>query len=84
MLQDLAEADEDGQRDAAQLEVVDQLLKVDATRGILVGVDPQVAVLADREVTLAPGSDIVEFGGVGGGPAVGGFAHGGRARQRGS
>ena len=38
---------------------------------VLVGVHPQVAVLADREISLAPTGDVVELGGFGGGPAVG-------------
>jgi hypothetical protein len=47
MLQDLAEANQDRQRDAAELEIVDQLLEVDAAVRLLAGMNPQVAVLAD-------------------------------------
>ena len=43
--------------------------------GILLGMDPQVAVLADREIALAPTGDVVELGGLRGGPAIGGLAN---------
>ena len=35
----------------------------------------QVAVLADREIAVAPTGYVVEFGGMRGGPAIGWFAH---------
>ena len=77
VLQDLAEADQDGQGDAAQLQIVRQLLQIDAALRIFGGVHPHVPVLADGEVALAPSGDVVQLGSVGGGPAVGWFADGG-------
>ncbi len=62
------------QGDAAQLEIVHQLLEIQAAVGILVGVHPQVPVLADGKISLAPTGDIVQLGGFGGGPAVGRLA----------
>ena len=59
----------------AQLEIVDQFLEVDAAAGVLVGVHPHVAVLADGKVALAPAGDVVELGCLGGGPPVGGLAN---------
>ena len=47
MLQDIGEADQDGQIDAAHLQPVDKLLQVDRPLGVLVGVNQHVAVLAD-------------------------------------
>ena len=76
VLQNFAEADQDRQRDAAELQLVDQFLEVDGAAGILVGVDQHVAVLADREVALAPTGDVVEFRRFRDGPAIGGLANG--------
>ena len=68
--EDVAEADEDRQADAAQLQVIDQLLQVDPALGILRRVDADVAVRADGEVALAPALDLVELGGVGDRPRI--------------
>ena len=65
VLEDVAEADQDRQVDAAQLQVIDQLLEVDRAAWILGRMDLHVAVLADREVALAPAGDLVQLGGVG-------------------
>ena len=73
MLQNLGEADQDRQRDAAQLELLHQLPQVDAARGSLVGMHPQVPVRAHGEIAFAPTGDIVEFAGVDGGPSFGRF-----------
>ena len=75
MLQNFAEADQDGQRDAAQLQVVDQLFEIDAARGVLIGTHPDVAVGFDGEVAFAPTGDIVQLARFGDGPAVSRFAH---------
>ncbi len=75
VFQDLSEADQDGQRDAAQHQVVDQFLQVDGPFRLLGRVDQQVAPLAHREVGLSPPRDVIKFGCVGHGPAVGGLAH---------
>ena len=75
VFQNFAEADQDGQRDAAELQVVDQFLEIDAARGVLVGMHPHVAVRFDRKIAFAPTGDIVELARFGDGPAVGRFAH---------
>src|ERR1700674_5463398 len=76
VLQDFAEADQNRQRNAPELQVVDQFLEVDGAAGILLGVDLQVAVLADREIALAPTGYVVEIRGLGRGPSIGGLANG--------
>lgn len=78
MFEDFAKADQDRQCDSPQLKVVDEFLEVDATRGIFVGVDPDVTVGAYGKVALAPTGDVVKLGRFSGGPAVGRFAHRGR------
>jgi hypothetical protein len=35
----------------------------------------KMAILTDGEIALTPTCDVVQFGGVGGGPAIGGFAY---------
>ena len=55
MLQDFAEADEDGQVDAAQHQLVDQFFQIDAARGFFARVHPEVPVVADGEIALPPG-----------------------------
>ena len=54
LAEDVAEADENRQADAAQLEVIDQLLQVDPALGILGGVDADVPVRSDGEVASCP------------------------------
>ena len=56
--EDIAEPDEDRQVDAAQLQVIDELLEIDCLLGILRRVDEHVAGLADGEVALAPAVDL--------------------------
>ena len=70
LLQDVAEPDQDRQADAAQLQVIDELLEVDRAIGVLGGVDANVAVRTDGEVVLAPAFDLVELGGVGDRPGI--------------
>ena len=65
--EDVGEADQDRQLDAAELQVVDQLLQVDGAGRILRRVDEHVARRGDGEVALAPAVDLVELGGVGDG-----------------
>ena len=57
-----------GQREAAQLQAIDELLQIDAAARILGGMDLQVALLADREVALSPARHVVQLGGFGGRP----------------
>ena len=40
VLQNLAEPDQDGQRNAAQLKIVDQLLQIQSAAGFLIRMDP--------------------------------------------
>ncbi len=70
MLQDVAKAHQRRQVDAAQLQMVDQLLQVDRSGRILGGVNLDVSVFADGEVALAPALDLVQFGGVRNRPGV--------------
>ena len=58
--EDVGEAEQDRQLNAAGLELIDQFLEVDGLFGVLVGVDGDVAVLVDAEVALAPVADAVE------------------------
>jgi hypothetical protein len=76
VLQNFPETDQDRQRDAPELKIVDQFLQVDGAAGILLRVDQQVAVFADREVPLAPAGYVVEFCRLRGGPSIGGLANG--------
>ena len=55
VLQDVAEADQRRQADAAPLQVVDQLLADRSARvGSFVRTDHQMAVLTDREISVSP------------------------------
>src|SRR5438128_462110 len=71
MFQDVGKADEDGQRDAAQDERVNQLLQVDRARGVLVRMHADVAAVVDGEIALAPTGNVVKIGGTLGGPPFG-------------
>src|SRR5262249_23373169 len=62
--QNVGEAEQDRQLDAAGLELIDQLLKVDGLVGALVGLNDHVAGLVDGEVTFTPVADAVGFGGI--------------------
>ena len=57
--QDVAKPDQHRQPDAAQHQVIGQLLQIDCVRGILRRMDEHVAVGRDREVSLAPAIDLV-------------------------
>ena len=57
--EDVGEAQQDRQLDAAFLELIDELLEVDRLLGRLVRLDGDVAVLVDGEVALAPVADAV-------------------------
>ena len=58
------------QADAAELQVVDQLLEVDRAAGVLGRMNLDLSVLADREVALPPSGDFVQLGGIADGPAA--------------
>ncbi len=68
VLEHVAEAEENRQVDAAELEIVDELFQVDKLRRVFRGVNEQIARLADGEVTRAPATDVVHFGGIAGRP----------------
>ena len=68
--QDVAEADQDRQADAAQLQVIDELLQIDRRSGSFVACTRTWPFGADGEVALAPAFDFVELGGVGDGPGI--------------
>jgi hypothetical protein len=59
VLQNIGEADQDRQVDAAQDQRVHQLFEVNRARGFLLGVHQDVPVLAHRKVALAPARDVV-------------------------
>ncbi len=59
--QDVLEADEDRELDAAADDVVDDGLDVDRVAGGALGLVDEVAVLAHREVVLSPAFDVVEL-----------------------
>ena len=62
--EDVGEAEQDRQLDAAGLQLIDQVLEVDGLLGALVGMDGDVAGLVDAEVAFAPVADAVGFDGV--------------------
>ena len=68
VLQDVAEANQRRQADAAKLEMIDQLLQIDRPARLLRRMDLDVAVLADGEVSLPPAGDLVHLSGIDGGP----------------
>src|SRR5207253_104078 len=74
VLQNSTEADQDRQRDAAQLQIVYQFFEIDAARGLFVGANPHVTVRSDREIAFAPTGDVIQLARLGDGPAVGRLA----------
>jgi hypothetical protein len=80
-LEDLGEADQEGKTDPPLAQLVDQAFEVDRRRPGPAGVHDEVAQVVDGEVVVPPAGDVVEVGGVGGGPALGkGFRRGHRRR----
>ena len=69
VLQNVGEANQNGQVDAAQHQRVDQLLQIDGARRVFFGMDPHVPVIAHREIAFAPTGDVVEIAGGFRGPA---------------
>ena len=57
--QDVGEADEDRQLDAACLELVDEFFEIDGLVGAFVGLNGDVAGFIDAEVSLAPQANVV-------------------------
>ena len=64
MAEDVGEAEQDRELDAAFLELIDEFLEVDRLLGLLVRMDDDVALVVDGEVALAPVADAVGFVGV--------------------
>ena len=64
MAEDVGEAKQDRQLDAALLQLIDQLLQVDGLLGAFVGVDGDVAPFVDAEIALAPVPNLVGLDGV--------------------
>ncbi len=64
MAEDIREAKQDRQLDAALLELIDQLLEVDRLAGVLVGMNGYVPLGVDPEIVLAPVANAVRFQGI--------------------
>ena len=62
--QDVGEAQQQRQLDAAGLQLIDDFLEVDGLVGALVRVDGDVAEFVDAEIPLAPKADAVGLDGV--------------------
>ncbi len=77
MLEDVGEADQDGQIDAAQHQRVDQFLEVDRARRVLFRVHQHVAIVADRKVALAPARHVIKVAGDLRRPSFSGLDHDG-------
>ena len=73
VLEDVGEADQDREVDAAQHQRVDQFLEIDGAGRILLRVDAHVPVVPDREIALAPAGDVVEIAGELRRPSLGGL-----------
>ena len=71
--EDVAEPDEHRQPDAAQQQVIGQLLQIDRPRRILRRMHEHVPGRRDREVALAPAVHLVEIGGVADGKGLAGL-----------
>ena len=68
--EDVAEPDEHGQLDAAQHQMIGELLEVDRLGGVLGRMDQHVTRGRDGEVALPPAVDFVEFGRVADGESL--------------
>src|SRR5665213_3109062 len=75
MFQDVGEADQNGQRYAAPLERIDELLQIDAALSFFSRMNEEVSVFANREISFTPTRNVVKLCRVGGSPTIGGFAH---------
>ena len=64
MAQNIGEPNQDGQLNAAGLELVYQPLQVDGLLRVLVGMDRDVAELVDAKIALAPVLDAVGIDGI--------------------
>ena len=59
MAEDVGEAEQDRQLNAALLELIDEVLQVDGLFGPLVGMDGDMALVVDAEVALAPVTHLI-------------------------
>lgn len=75
VFENVSETDENGERNAAPLEGIDELLEIDAAGRFFGGVNEEMPVIADREITFTPTSDIVKLRCVGSSPPIGRLAH---------
>src|SRR6185503_5442807 len=80
--QEIAEANQDRQPDAAKLQMIDQLLQVDRAIGVLRRMNADVTVGTDRKEVLAPAIDLVVLGGVRNGPGISLSPRAGRSTGR--
>ena len=64
MLQDFSKADQDGKRDAAQDQGVDELLQIDGSRRFFFRVNENMSLVADGKISFAPARYIEELGGI--------------------
>jgi len=70
VLENIGEADQHRERDAAQDQRIDQLLQIDGAGGIFGWMDMDVAISFDGEIALAPTGDIVQIAGMLSGPPL--------------
>ncbi len=68
--QDVAEANQDRQADAAQLQVIDELFEVDGPTRLLGRMREHMPVGSDGKITLTPAVHLIQLGGIGDGPWV--------------
>jgi hypothetical protein len=80
MLEDVGEADEHGETDAAKLQPIDELLEVDCLRDVTCRVHLDVARGIDREVAIRPAGHFIGFARVVHAPRMGGRGAGDRRR----
>ena len=64
MAEDVGEAEQDRQLNAACLQLIDQVLQVDGLFGALVRVDGDMAIVVDAEVSFAPVANAVRLDGI--------------------
>ena len=76
MLEHVAKADQRRQGDAAHLQLIDELFEINRPAGLLRRMDVNVAVLADRKVSLAPSVNLVQLGCIRGRPRFSDFVRG--------
>ena len=63
VVEDVGEADQNGQVDAAKHQRIDQLFQVDGPRRVFFRVNQHVPVAAHREIAFAPTGNVVEITG---------------------